>query len=219
MRRGIGQNSLLYSQKLEHFSVCGTEQSFWVIIQSMRSCQWVSKSLAVWRPWHNGGETPIISILSAALLGFLYSNCGFLSPFLLHWISQKIYQNSSHNYYGTTVNSLQFLQAQYRLVLNIAVYWPLATQLWRNLRSEGPTCEWSALQPQISRPSLNLFYCLFRMMTKENGNWCFSRPFLKLRLGDYLPWTIKRPNPIQRKTSILRIIQGARRRNIWIWLS
>lgn len=96
----------------------------------MRCCQWVPESLAICRPCHKGEETHIISLFPAALLGFLYSNCGFLSPFLLHWIPQMVFQNSSHNYCGTTVNSLQFLWAHYRLVLKMAVCWPLATQLW-----------------------------------------------------------------------------------------
>ena len=76
---------------------------------------------------HKGGWTPILSLLPGALLGFLYSNCGFCSPFLLQWISQKIFQNSSHNYHGTTVNSLQFPRAQHCLVLKTVVYWPFAT--------------------------------------------------------------------------------------------
>ena len=60
-------------------------------------------------------------------LGFPLFKFGFSSPFLLQWISQKIFQNSSHNYHGTTVTSLQFPRAQHRLVLKTAVYWPSAT--------------------------------------------------------------------------------------------
>lgn len=155
-------------------------------------------------PGHKGGGAPIISLLPLALLGFLYSNCGFLSPFLLHCTSQKIFQNSSHNYCGTTVNSLQFLRAQHRLVLKTAVYRPLTIQLW---------CD------RIWRH--NLWGKCLDFKTKPSFVWQPEREwkpvFLQtmseaLRLGAYLPRTANLSKPTQGKISIVRIPQEARGR-------
>lgn len=119
-----------------------------------------------WRLCHKGGGTPINSLLPVALLGFLYSNCGFFTSFLPHWISQKTFQNSSHNYCGTTVNSLQFPRAQCCLVLKTAVYWPFATQPWCD--EIWGAQQWvKCLELWVLRTGLNLFYCLFMTMVKR----------------------------------------------------
>lgn len=153
---------------------------------------------------HKAGGTPIISLLPLALLGFLYSNCGFLSPFLLHCASQKIFQNSSHNYCGTTVNSLQFLRAQHRLVLKTAVYWPLTTQLWCD-GIWGPNL-WGKCLDFKTKPA-------FVWLPEREWKPAFLQALSEaLRLGAYLPRTTNLSNPTQRKSPIVRIAQEARGR-------
>lgn len=172
-----------------------------MFVKLNKAGEWLSKSWGLvseyQKAWlcagsgHKGGGTPIISLLPLALLGFLYSNCGFLSSFLLHCASQKIFQNSPHNYCGTTVNSLPFLRAQHCLVLKTAVYWPLTTQLW---------CYriWGKCLDFKTKPA---FVCL------PEREW---KP--ALRLGVYLPRTTNLSTPTQRKSPIVRIAQEARGR-------
>lgn len=110
------------------FNICSAELSCWVTVQSMRFRQRAPEGL--FAGLLQRGGTPTIFSLPVALWGCLYSNYGSLSPFLLHQISQKSFQNSSHYYHEATVNSLQFPRAHYLSVLKTAVYWPFATQLW-----------------------------------------------------------------------------------------
>lgn len=112
------------------FNICSAELSCWVTVQSMRSRQRAPEGLTVCRPAAKRGHShPFFTSCSPLGLPFLKLWLS-LSPFLLHQISQKSFQNSSHNYHEATVNSLQFPRAHYRSFLKTAVYWPFATQLW-----------------------------------------------------------------------------------------
>lgn len=165
------------------------------------------------KPLSQGRGTPILSLLPVALLGFLYSNCGFSSPFLLHWISQKIFQNSSHNYHGTTVNSLQFPRAQHPLFLKTAVYWPSVTQLWCD-EIWGPQL-WVKCLGMLGFRNWPEFILL---SVHNNGERGWKLVFLQVsstaQAGSYLLRTVKLPNPIQRKVPIVRISQGAGGRDV-----
>lgn len=84
MWKGIGL-SLLHPQKLvwylEHFNVGWTEQSQWMIVQSMRSCQWVPESLAMCRFWPQGRRISHHFFTSFSPLGF---------PLFKLWLSLSI---------------------------------------------------------------------------------------------------------------------------------
>ena len=76
---------------------------------------------------------------------------------------------------------------------------------------EGPKLWVKILQLWVSRSRLKLSYCLFWTMVKENGNWCFCRSALRLRLGHTYPGPWISPVP-PRDISIVHIIQGGRGR-------
>lgn len=184
----------------------------------MRSCQWVAESWLSAGP-ATGRENSPHFFPSCSPLGFplfkLWLSLSILATLdfsedLPKLFPQLLWDNGKQS--AISKASVSFSPKNSCMLTS---YHPAV--VWWNPR--GPTCEERALQPRISRASLQLFDCLLmtmvkEKMVKENGNWSFSRPFLKLRLGAFLPRTIKLSNPTPRKIPIVRIAQGVSGRSI-----